>query len=190
MQEQEIWKDVVGWEGKYSVSSIGRIRSNARFVNTTRKKIYFVEDKIMSPRIKDNGYLEINFKVNGKNNCLMVHRLVAIAFIPNCSEDKKLVDHIDGDRKNNNVSNLRWCSHKENSNFELAKTNFIIAGAGRRKPIIQFTKNWDFVAEYESSIHAAKETGLKQGNISTCCSDLGRRTCGGYIWRKKEDVVI
>lgn len=188
--EEEIWKDVVGWEGKYSVSSRGRIKSNARFVDTTRKKTYFVEERIMSLKTKNNGYLEVNFKVNGENNCLMVHRLVAIAFIPNSADDKMLVDHIDGNRKNNNVSNLRWCNHKENSNFELAKINFDRAGVNRMKPVVQFTKNLVFVAEYSSSTEASLKTGLRQGNISTACCSPKKRTCGGYIWKKKEDVFV
>lgn len=104
---EEIWKDIKGYEGLYQVSNLGRVKS-------MRKQ------KIMKPWITNKGYYMLSlWNSNGKSKYL-VHRLVAIAFL-NKKDGKYFCDHIDGNPLNNNVENLRWCTHKENCNFEIAK---------------------------------------------------------------------
>lgn len=112
--ENEIWKDVIGFEGIYQVSSFGRVMSIDRM---TIHKTYGT--KVFKPsknlKLQDNkGYKCIRFSFNGKGVSREVHRLVAIAFIPN-PENKKCVNHIDGNPSNNHVSNLEWNTYSENN---------------------------------------------------------------------------
>lgn len=101
--EEEFWKDVVGFEGLYQVSNLGRVKSLFRY------KV------ILKPYIDVWGYLVVNLYKNKKIFHIKIHRVVASAFIPN-PDNKRCVDHIDTDKTNNKVSNLRWCTQKENCN--------------------------------------------------------------------------
>ena len=94
---KEIWKDVVGYEGLYQVSNLGRVKS---------LRIKRHVDGIMTTKTRKNGYVFIFLHINKKRVWKSVHRLVAIAFIPN-PENKSEIDHIDGNPSNNIVTNLR-----------------------------------------------------------------------------------
>lgn len=107
MEEIEIWKDVVGYEGLYQVSNLGKVRSLDRVV----KRGWCYKGKLLTPTVnKDNGYLYVNLA--GKNKT--VHRLVALAFIPN-PENKPCVGHKDTNRQNAKASNLEWVTYSENN---------------------------------------------------------------------------
>ena len=97
----EQWKDILGYNGKYSISSYGRVRSNKKSV-------------IMSPCNDKDGYVLISLYKDKKKTC-KIHRLVALNFIPNPLE-KPTVNHKDGNKGNNNVLNLEWNTRKENTN--------------------------------------------------------------------------
>lgn len=97
----EIWKDIVGYESKYQISNLGRIR------NAKSKKLYIIG-------IDSNGYYRINLYDNlGKYKTYRVHRLLGIAFIPN-PNNYPCINHIDGNKLNNDLSNLEWCTYKHN----------------------------------------------------------------------------
>jgi hypothetical protein len=98
--ESEIWKDIKGYEGVYQVSNLGRVKNKQQL--------------ILSQSIDTNGYYKINLNKGGIRKTWGVHRLVAKAFIPN-PENKYSVDHIDRDKLNNNLSNLRWATRQENT---------------------------------------------------------------------------
>lgn len=105
----EIWKDIKGYEGLYQVSNLGRVKSLDIVDRLGRKH----KSNIKYQNDNGNGYLIVNLKHNGKQKNHLVHRLVAEAFIEN-PENKKEVNHIDGDKLNNRVDNLEWVSRSEN----------------------------------------------------------------------------
>lgn len=112
----EIWKDIEGYEGYYQISSCGRVKSLERDV--FRKDGTFQRRKketIKANKINSDGYYQTTLSVNGIDRSYRVHDLVARAFIEIPESYEKLeVNHIDCDRKNNNVDNLEWKTHKEN----------------------------------------------------------------------------
>lgn len=107
---QEEWKNIIGFEGLYDISNKSRVRSIFRY------KI------ILKPILCKNGYLSYNLCKNNIQKKKTIHRLIAIAFVPN-PDNKPCINHIDGNKLNNNIDNLEWVTHKENiqhaSNFGL-----------------------------------------------------------------------
>lgn len=106
---KEIWKDVKGYEGKYQISNLGRVKS----LNYARRK----QVRILRPGIqKKTGYISVSLLKEGKQKTKTIHRLVAEAFIPN-PKNLKQINHKDENKQNNCVNNLEWCSAKYNSNY-------------------------------------------------------------------------
>ncbi len=104
---EEIWKDIKGYEGYYQVSNQGRVR-RIKSGKSTQK------GRILKTSSKFDEYSRTGLSINGKVCWLTIHRLVAEAFIPN-PEKKPCVNHIDGNKRNNVVSNLEWCTYSENN---------------------------------------------------------------------------
>lgn len=105
----EIWKDIIDYEGLYQISNLGRVKSLKRFS--------VIKDRIMKPQLHRTGYKMVGLRKRGKGiKFFRVHRLVAREFVLNpISEPKKLfVNHIDGNKLNNNYKNLEWCTLQEN----------------------------------------------------------------------------
>lgn len=134
--ENEIWKDIVGFEGIYQVSNLGRVKSLERTIRNkgTKSGFYHISEKILSPRknINRHGYYEISLKQNGKEKRFKLHRLVAIAFIPN-PNNLPQVNHKDGNKDNNTVNNLEWCTDKENKKH--AWENNLCSSSHRKRKV-------------------------------------------------------
>lgn len=111
--KDEIWKDIPEYEGVYQVSNLGRIRSLDREITYANRKTGLYKGRIMKLKMSKYGYVVFHFSVDNKKKAISVHRLVAETFIPN-PDNKPCVNHIDCNRANNKVSNLEWCTHKEN----------------------------------------------------------------------------
>ena len=97
------WHWIQDYENRYRIYKNGQVES-----------CIFKKNKIMKPTKTDNGYLRIGLRKGGEKKKFLIHRLIGIHFIPN-PENKEQIDHIDGDRTNNSISNLRWVSNKENA---------------------------------------------------------------------------
>lgn len=113
----EIWKDITGYEGIYQVSNYGNIKSLSRKIGAVLKK-----DRIMIPAM-NNGYCQLVLEnKEGKRKLHRVHRVVAQMFLPN-PENKSQVNHKNGIRNDNHVSNLEWCTPSENLFHSYQKLN-------------------------------------------------------------------
>ena len=108
--EKEVWKPIKGYEGKYEVSTFGRVRSVSRKIIYKDGRMRIYKGKILKPETCKNGYLYVNLGREGRAK--MVHRLVAETYLDNPDELSDVV-HKDNNKKNNSVSNLRWSSHSE-----------------------------------------------------------------------------
>lgn len=100
----EIWKDIIGFDGKYKISNYGNVKNSL---------------KLMTPQLTHQGYLKIRLSNNGVVKGYFIHRLVAIAFIDN-NQNKRCVNHKDGNKTNNTVNNLEWVTHSENEKHAYA----------------------------------------------------------------------
>jgi len=111
----EEWRDISGYEGLYQVSNLSRVKSLDRTLdisNPPRKR--FFKGKILSPIKSKIGYLVVSLTDDDKKRKIhYIHRLTAIAFIPN-SNGVDTINHIDSDKTNNSLDNLEWCTQREN----------------------------------------------------------------------------
>lgn len=114
---EEIWKDVVGYEGIYEVSNYGRVRTHKN--KKTWSKQYnswrYWKQRYLKNKTPNGRDCRVALWKDGKVKDYLVHRLVAFAFIPNNDITKDCINHIDGNPKNNHVENLEWCNHLENN---------------------------------------------------------------------------
>lgn len=102
----EVWKDIKGYEGLYQISNLGRVKSLPKYNYKT--------ERILTPTDNGNGYKIIGLHRNGKRFSNYIHRLVAVAFVPN-PKGERYVNHLDYNTANNTAENLEWCSQKENT---------------------------------------------------------------------------
>lgn len=101
------------YEGLYRISKSGVVIRESYWTGEVGKKSYFKKERTLTPTLKDNGYLVVNLIKDKKATQFYIHRLLALTFIDEV-EGKPFVNHIDGDKTNNNLSNLEWCSNLEN----------------------------------------------------------------------------
>lgn len=114
----EIWKDIVGYEGHYQVSNTGQIKSLARkiwYESKGRVKAHFKlrAEKILAQRVGTTGYLQISLCLESERKLVSLHRVMAEAFVPN-PENKPEVNHKDTNKLNNTIQNFEWMTHAEN----------------------------------------------------------------------------
>ena len=173
----EAWKAIDGYEGLYEVSNTGLVRSLS-YNHTGRAKL-------LKPGNTGRGYLSVKLCKDGKVRQMLVHRLVAEAFVPN-PQSLETVNHKNEDKHNNNVSNLEWMTSVDNSNYgtrnkRLAEGN--VNHPKKSKQVQMLDKQTsELLATFPSIQEAERQTGISDGNICFCCSGR-RKSAGGYLWR-------
>lgn len=181
---EEIWKDVKGYEGRYKVSNLGNVKS-----------LIGRKERVLRPLNQSKGYYKVILynKGNRENRC--IHRLVAESFISN-PENKIDVNHKDGNKHNNNVSNLEWNTRSENMKHayrigiisiskkqsEDFKKRIMNSIKRKTKKVIQYDLDNKYIKKWNSINEAGKNLGIQPGNICNCCKGKLNKT-GGYIWK-------
>ena len=161
----EIWKDIKDYPN-YMVSNLGNVKS----VNYNKTD----KEKILKNGKDRGGYLQVNLWKNGNGKKYLIHRLVAEAFIDN-PNNLPQIDHINTNKTDNRVCNLRWCTQKENNNNHLTVEK-------RSKPILQFTKNGEFIRKWKSATDIEREIGIDNSSVSKCCNGK-LKSSGGFKWQ-------
>lgn len=184
----EVWKDVVGFEN-YKISNQGRIK-NTVFNN---RHCSFQRERILKPSKNGRGYFFVYVSNNGKTKMKTIHRLVAETFLPNF-ENLPCVNHIDGNKENNTLENLEWCtfSHNIMHSYKLGlqkpseKQKKAIAEWDRihhKKPIYQLTMSGEVIKYWGSLKEASEALNISMGAISQCVNNRSK-SAGGYKWKK------
>jgi hypothetical protein len=161
----EVWKEIKGYEGLYKISNKGNIYG-----------IKFKKIKIAT--VGKRGYYVINLYKNGKGKTIPIHRLLAINFIPN-PKKKATVNHIDGNKLNNDLLNLEWSTYLENNTHALKE--------GLRKPTIGENKTNSILTEQQVRIiKYANKFGTRQTDLAKIFN-IGRSTsnsiCTNVTWK-------
>ena len=161
---KEIWKDIKDYEGLYQVSNFGNVKSLTR--NGTKGGLIKLVNR--------HGYLRARLWKNKVLQTIGVHRLVAQAFTPNIY-DKEQVNHIDGNKLNNNANNLEWVSHSEN--MEHAYNNGLV----KTKKVAQI-KDGKVIKIYLNIYRASLDTKIQYSSIYWCANGIYKHA-GGYEWK-------
>ena len=201
----EEWRDVgiidgIDFTGLYQVSNLGNVKS-LNYRNTDR-------EEILTPFMNTWGYLQVDLCKNGKRKHPRINRLEAIAFIPIPDHLKHIpieeldVEHIDGNKENNRLDNLRWNTHKGNCRNQLTRQHYSEVHKGKHlteetrrkisetmtngkksKRVLQLDKDTlEVIREWPSAREVHRQLGYSQGNISQCCKGKFEQRYG-YKWQ-------
>ena len=173
MELIEEWKDIEGYNGLYQISNLGKIKSFRKSSKCKSNNGY-----IINPGVDNNGYLVCVLNNNGNRKTYKIHRLVALAFIPNPNNYSD-VNHKDENKSNNRIDNLEWMSHKNNMNYGTLKER--IRTYHKTKHVLQYSLDGQLIKEWISISEPAKLLKISVGNIINCCKRRCK-TVGGYKW--------
>ncbi len=202
----EEWKDIPGYEGKYRVSNLGRVKSLPKY--------HFKTERILKGEVDKDGYIKVVLCPDSKTrNKRMVHRLVASAFIDNPNNLPE-TDHINTIKNDNRVENLRWASRSSNQlnditrkrtsdrmkgivfsketlkkmsdakkGKKMSKSAIIKSAESRCCPVVMIGLGGNRISTFKSIKEAAQVTNISPKRISDVCLNK-RNKAGGFVWRK------
>ena len=176
----ELWKDIPGFEGKYQISSRGRVKSVDRILPHANHGTWHIKERILKPHLNGPGnskYWCVHLHSGkGKMTCLRIHRMVAEAFIPN-PDNLPQVNHIDGNKNNNAVSNLEWVTELQNTSHAWENGLCINIVKAKQVPVI----NLDTGERFASIADAERNFGKSVGAISHVLNGKVQHA-HGYRW--------
>lgn len=183
---REIWKDVKGYEGLYQVSNFGEIKHlpyDFRNISGT----HHINERKLIPHTNNNGYYMVDLYKNNKRKTLLLHRLVAQAFVEN-PNNYPIVNHKDNTPSNCNASNLEWCTLSYNSQYSYnttnrAKTTKWSKGKNhyKSKKVYATDKQGKILYRFNCIMDAERELGILNTSIVSCLKGK-YKTAGGFIW--------
>jgi hypothetical protein len=186
---EEIWKDIPGLEGMYQASNTQKIKSLSRLVRHPKGGYKKIRERIMAYGEGTNGYLIVGISIDGKTITKTAHRLIAMAFLPNPNNLNE-VNHKDGNKKNNDISNLEWVTTSDNRyhafRMGLQKASKHLLGkkdglCRNSIPVVRILDNGEKEL-FESATTAERKLGLHRKGISECARGL-REHSGGFKWQ-------
>jgi hypothetical protein len=160
----EEWKPVKGFETKYMISNLGRVKSLSTNV-------------ILSPADNGNGYMRVNLYGSGKHHTKYIHVLMVEAFIPN-PDNLTEVNHKDENKANNTLSNLEWCTHVYNCNYG---TRVERTREKKSKPIAQYKLTGELVKVWNNIAEIRQAFNCSRSSIYNCLSGISKSS-HGYKW--------
>lgn len=187
---EEIWKDYPEFPEYYEVSNLGKIRSKNRHYKKNGKPAYNRIGKIMKVRKDWMGYMGILLSVNqSKKYHRKRAKMVALTFIPN-PENKPFINHINGNKEDDRIENLEWCTSSENAKHRvhiLNKKPYFLPHPGNNgdhvsaKPVLMYDFNGNFIKRYDC-VKDARKDGKGRNKVADAARGE-RKSAGGYIWK-------
>ena len=177
---EEIWKPIAGYEGCYEVSNLGRVRSLPRLVKNNG--VFVRGGRLLKQTgIKKGSYLRVVLRdSSGDYKLLLVHRLVADAFVPN-PQNLPCVNHKDEDKFNNCFTNLEWCDYTYNNTYG---TRLERSRNKLKKPIGKYDLAGNLLDTYPSAKDAAAANGISPSSVRTAAGrSASQKTAGGFVYR-------
>lgn len=185
--KQEIWKDIPGYEGLYQVSNLGRVKHLSTQQSNGIGK-YARQEKVCTPHLMNNGYWVVDLYIKNHRKTMLVHRLVALAFIPN-PNNYPCVNHLYSNRSNPNVENLEWCTtsrnlkHSYDTNNRHEKMNWKMGAENKSSKAVHMLDRVSkkILRTFDCIMEAERELGVLNSSIVNCLKGKSK-TAGGYIW--------
>lgn len=185
--DKEIWKDIVGYEGLYQVSNLGRVKSLKRKVYAGRGKMRWQYERILSNKKENgNGYKIVNLFKNGKGKNKYIHRLVAESFLEN-QNNLPQINHKDENKSNNCVNNLEYCTCQYNCTYNNLHIRRGLKSRNNKmsKKVYQLNENNKILKEYPSISEASRQVNISFQAISDCLNGKQKHSAG-YKWKYVE----
>jgi hypothetical protein len=179
-------KEVIGYEGQYKIHIDGYVLSADQFVirGTLGKKV-LLKGRRLKLQTSTQGYYYVHLFKDGKSKNIMIHRLIAIHFIPN-PENHSIINHKNGIKTDNSVENLEWCDQKHNLNhaFKTGLNKYVQKNDRHRsKAVFQLDSNKLIIKEFPSTMEVQRTLGFKSPNINKAIKT--KTLSNGYYWQYK-----